>query len=60
MPDTEVVEYPEGGLEISLKKIKAGRSFEARKPIGKLWFPSEEVAVKFFSEIIEIKTAKSH
>ena len=54
MPDTEVVKYSEGGLEISLTEITTkGRSFEIREPIGKLWFPSEEAAVQFFSEIIE-------
>ena len=53
MLDTEVVKYSEGGLEISLKEIKTGRSFEIREPLGKLWFSSEEAAVKFFSKIIE-------
>ena len=54
MPDTEVVKYSEGGLEINLTEIATkGRSFEIREPIGKLWFPSEETAVAFFSEIIE-------
>lgn len=54
MPDTEIVKYSKGGLEISLTEITTkGRSFEIKEPIGKLWFPSEENAVNFFSEIIE-------
>ncbi|MDE2810780.1 MAG: hypothetical protein OXN90_20385 [Gemmatimonadota bacterium] len=54
MPDSKVAKYSKGGIEVDLEEVtQKGRSFEIKVSVGKLWFPSEEAAVRFFSEIIE-------